>query len=368
MNSVTQLRGPIHLGMAVAKDAIAVGILARDEQTPVVERIVHDETSIRRLITKFPDRAGLKTCYEAGPTGYGLYRLLTSLGVACDVVAPALIPRRAGDRVKTDRRDAQRPARLHRAGELTAIRAPSAFEEAIRDLCRARGDLVEDRRRMRQRLKAFLLRHDRVYRDGQSWTGRHEQWLAAQHFDDAALRATYAHYRAALAARDGELAAIEADLMGWREREPFTDAVTRLAAYRGIGDLSALTLAAEVIDWRRFASAPLFMGFTGLVPSEYSSGEATRRGHITKAGNHAVRTALVEAAHAYRHRPLVGARLHQRQQRTDPATVARSWTAQQRLCGLPTHERPPQTDQRHRHRHRPGAGRLPVGRDDALTP
>jgi transposase len=319
--------------MDVAKDAIAVGILARDEQTPVVERIFHDEASIRRLIAKFPDRAGLKTCYEAGPTGYGLYRLLASMGVACDVVAPALIPRRPGDRVKTDRRDAQRLARLHRAGELTAIRIPSAIEEAIRDLCRARGDLVEDRRRTRQRLKAFLLRHDRVYRDGQPWTGRHEQWLSAQHFDDAALRATYAHYRAVLAARDGELAAIEADLMGWCEREPFTDAVTRLAAYRGIADLNALTLAAEVIDWRRFAAAPLFMGFTGLVPSEYSSGEATRRGHITKAGNRAVRTALVEAAHAYRHRAAIGTRLHRRQQRTDPATIARSWTAQQRLCG-----------------------------------
>src|SRR2546423_145418 len=229
MFSVSQLRGPIHLGMDVAKDAIAVGVLGWGEEIPVVDRIFHDEASVRRLVARLGDPTVLRACYEAGPTGYELYRLLVSLGVRCDVVAPALIPRRAGDRVKTDRRDAQRLARLHRAGELTAIRVPSPAEEAVRDLCRARADLV--------------------------------------------------------------------------------------------------------LDWRRFATAPLFMGFTGLVPSEYSTGEATRRGHVTKAGNRSVRTTLVEAAHAYRHRPAVGATLKTRQRRVEAVTVARSWTAQQRLCG-----------------------------------
>jgi transposase len=333
MASVSQFRGPIHLGMDVAKDAIAVGVLGWREEIPVVERIFHDEASVRCLVARFEDPGLLRACYEAGPTGYGLYRLLTSLGVACDVVAPALIPWRAGDRVKTDRRDAQRLARLHRVGELTAIRVPSPAEEAVRDLCRARADLVADRRRVRQRIKAFLLRHGRVYRAGRSWTQQHERWLAAHAFDDAALRLTYAHYRGVLEARGAELDAIEADLMGWCDRDPFTDTVHRLAAYRGIGDLSALLLTAEIIDWRRFATAPLFMGFTGLVPSEYSTGEATRRGHITKAGNRITRTVLVEAAHAYRHRPAVGATLKARQRRVPADTVARSWTAQQRLCG-----------------------------------
>jgi transposase len=319
--------------MDVAKDAIAVGVLGWGEEIPVVDKIFHDEASVRRLVARFEDPAVLRVCYEAGPTGYGLHRLLVSLGVRCDVVAPALIPRRAGDRVKTDRRDAQRLARLHRAGELTAIRVPSPAEEAVRDLCRARADLVADRRRGRQRLKAFLLRHGRVYRAGRSWTQEYQRWLAAQHFDDAALRVTYAHYRSVLGSRDAELAAIEADLMGWCDREPFTDTVARLAAYRGLGELTALVLAAEIIDWRRFATAPLFMGFTGLVPSEYSTGEAIRRGHITKAGNRVARTVLVEAAHAYRHRPAVGATLKARQRRTTADTVARSWAAQQRLCG-----------------------------------
>jgi transposase len=319
--------------MDVAKDAIAVGVLGWGEETPVVDRIFHDEASVRRLVGRFGDPTLLWACYEAGPTGCELHRLLVSMGVRCDVVAPALIPRRAGDRVKTDRRDAQRLARLHRAGELTAIRVPSLAEEAVRDLCRARADLVADRRRARQRLKAFLLRHGRVYRAGRSWTLQHLRWLAGQDFDGAALRSTHAHYRSVLNSRDGELAAIEADLMGWQDREPFAGTVHRLAAYRGIGELSGLVLAAEIVDWRRFATASLFMGFTGPVPSEYSTGEAVRRGHITKAGNRVSRTVLVQAAHAYRHRPTVGATLKARQRRVDAATVARSWTAQQRLCG-----------------------------------
>ena len=158
-----------------------------------------------RLIGRFPDRGRLRVCYEAGPTGFGLHRLLHSMGVACEVVAPSLIPKAPGDRVKTDRRDCRRLARLHRAGELVAIRVPTEAEEAVRDLCRARADLVGDRTRTRHRLSKFLLRHDRIWRGGTAWTVKHEQWLAGQRFDDAALRATYGHYRAMLAARDAEL-------------------------------------------------------------------------------------------------------------------------------------------------------------------
>lgn len=333
MVSVARLGGPIHLGMDVAMDSIVVGILPQDAESPVVERVFHDEASVRRLVARLGEPGRLRACYEAGPTGYGLQRLLASMGVACQVVAPALIPRRAGDRVKTDRRDAVRLARLARAGELTAIRVPTPAEEAVRDLCRARADLVDDRRRVRQRLKAFLLRHGRVYREGRSWTVAHRQWLATQRFDHPALSVTYGQYRAVLAARDAELAALEAELMPWCRQMPFTEAVCRLACYRGIADLSALTLSCEVVDWRRFATAEAFMGFTGLVPSEYSSGEATRRGHITKAGNKAVRTVLVEAAHAYRHRPAIGVTLARRQARAGADTLARSWAAQQRLCG-----------------------------------
>jgi transposase len=332
MRSVSPSTGLIYLGLDTSKDAIAVGILRSDEVSPDVEKIFNDEASIRRLIDRFADRRVLRVCYEAGPTGFGLYRLLTSMGVACQVVAPSLVPRRAGDRVKTDRRDCRRLARLHRAGELTAIRVPTEAEEAVRDLCRARADLIADRTRTRHRLGKFLLRHDRIWRGGKPWTAKHEQWLLGQRFDQAALRASYAHYRAMLTAREAELAAVEADLAHWFSHGPFTDAVARLVAYRGVAHLGALTIASEVGDWRRFATAGAFMGFTGLVPSEYSSGQSVHRGHITKAGNAHLRTQLIESAWAYQHWPAVGALLRRRQHGAPPATIARSWAAQQRLC------------------------------------
>jgi transposase len=224
-------------------------------------------------------------------------------------------------------------ARLHRAGELVAIRIPTVAEEAVRDLCRARADMVQDRTRARHRLSKFLLRHGRPWRGGNAWTLTHERWLLAQHFEQPALAATYGHYRAVLAARDAALEAIEADLAVWYDREPFADAVHRLAAYRGITQLGALTLASEVGDWRRFPRAAAFAGFCGLVPSEYSSGSSTRRGHITKCGNEHLRTQLVESAWAYQHRPAVGVDLRGRQQGLDPQVVARAWAAQLRLCG-----------------------------------
>jgi transposase len=234
------------------------------------------------------------------------------------VIAPSLIPTAPGDKVKTDRRACRRLARLHRAGELVAIRIPTVQEEAVRDLCRTRADMVTDRTRARHRRSKFLLRHGRVWRGGASaWTHAHERWLLAQHFDEPALRATYAHYRAVLQSRDVQLDAIEADLAGWYDRPPFAEQVARLSAYRGVTRLGALTLAAEVGDWRRFAQASQFMGFCGLVPSEYSSGQRTAGGQLTKAGNAHLRAQLVESAWSYQHRPGVG---------TQIASRSRAWT------------------------------------------
>lgn len=323
----------IHLGLDVHKDSISVGLLEPTAQTATVDKIFNDEPSVRRLIGQFDDPSKLRVCYEAGPTGYELNRLLAGMGVSCQVIAPSLIPRAPGDRVKTDKRDCRRLARLHRAGELVAIRVPTPAEEAVRDLCRARVDLVDDRNRARKRLGAFLLRHARVYRAGSAWTGKHRVWLGAQRFDERAMDVTYQHYLATLDARDAAVDAIQADLKVWYDREPFADAVRRLGAYRGIAHLGALTLASEVCDWRRFGRATAFMGFVGLVPSEYSSGGSTHRGHLTKAGNAHLRTQLVESAWAYQHRPGVGAVLRDRQEGVDPATLARAWKAQLRLCG-----------------------------------
>ncbi|MDQ3708540.1 MAG: IS110 family transposase [Actinomycetota bacterium] len=320
------------VGLDVHKDSISVGVLRPGGDAPDVERIFHDEDSVRRLITRFPDRALLRACYEAGPTGYELVRLLRGMGVSCQVIAPALIPRAPGDKVKTDKRDCRRLARLLRAGELVSIRIPTEREEAVRDLCRARADMVADVQRARRRMGSFLLRHGKVYRAGSAWTLTHERWLSSLEFDEPALRSTFCHYRAVVAARDAELRALEQDLAQAAREEPFAEPVRRLAAYRGVAELGALTLATEVCDWRRFAQAPAFMGFTGLTPSEYSSGSSSRRGRITKTGPAHLRTQLVESAWAYQHRPIISQRLRERHDHVPEATIVRSWQAQLRLC------------------------------------
>jgi transposase len=334
VSSIAAARELTYLGLDVHRDTISVAVLAPEQDAPTVDRIAHDEPSIRRLVARFPEPRRLRACYEAGPTGYELARLLARLQVGCEVIAPTLIPTAPGDRVKTDSRDCRRLARLHRAGELVAIRIPTVAEEAVRDLCRARADLLADRSRARHRLSKFLLRHGRPWRGGTTaWTHAHERWLLGQRFDDPALAATYGHYRAVLDARDAQLDAIEADLATWYDRPPFADQVARLAAYRGVTRLGGLTLASEVADWRRFASAGQFMGFCGLTPSEYSSGTSTWRGPITKCGNAQLRTQLVESAWAYQHRPQATLELRRRQAGVSPETVARAWKAQLRLCG-----------------------------------
>ena len=202
----------------------------------------------------------------------------------------------------------------------------------MRDLCRTRADMVEDLTRARNRLGKFLLRHGRPWRGGSTRSHAYQAWLRAQRFDQPAMTQTFGHYLAVVEVRNTQLDAVEADLVGWCERPPFAWQVARLAAYRGITRLGALTLAAEVADWRRFAHASQFMGFCGLVPSEYSSGNRVHRGRLTKAGNAHLRAQLVESAWSYQHRPSVGREIARRQQGLDPAVIARAWAAQQRLC------------------------------------
>jgi transposase len=201
--------------MDVHQSMISAGVLAADDTTPVVDRISSDDEAVRRLLGRFEDPSLVRACYEAGPTGYELARLLGSVGVRCEVIAPSLIPSRPGDRVKTDRRDAARLAVLFRAGQLSSVRVPTVAEEAVRDLCRARADMVIDRTRARHRLGKFLLRHGRVWRDGDNWTLKHHAWIRAQRFEDPALTATFGHYQATLIAREAAVDAIDADLALW---------------------------------------------------------------------------------------------------------------------------------------------------------
>lgn len=323
-----------HIGLDVHKETIAVAVL-RPGSTEVDERVIpNTPEAIRKLLTRHPDRSLLATCYEAGPTGYDTHRLITSLGIACDVIAPSLIPKRSGMRVKTDRIDARNLARLHRAGELTAIRVPSLAEEALRDLVRAREEIKADRRIARQRIRSYLLRYGKRYPRGcDKWSCRYEEWMRALKFDEPASQAAFEHLVGAHFVRDSQLLAIDRQIEELALLEPLAGSVARLRAFRGIDTLSAVTIAAETCDFRRFGEAGSYMAFTGLVPSEHSSGASRHQGSITKTGNQHVRRVLVEAAWAYRYAPAVRGKLKTRLEGQPPEVVAYSWAAQCRLHG-----------------------------------
>jgi transposase len=307
-------------------------VLLPNHRTPALHALTSDSTTIVRFVERFRRQGGVACCYEAGPCGFELQRALTSHEIPCDVIAPALIPRRAGDRVKTDRRDAGQLAILYRAGALTAIHIPTDQEEAARDLLRCREDIRADLLRARHRLSKFLLRHGRRFTGTKkAWSKRHDAWLRTQTWPIAALDQTHAAYLRAVDEAVGRLRAVDDDLQGLLELAPLRPRIERLRCFRGVNDLTALTIAAELGDARRFASAPRAMAFVGLVPSEHSSGTKQARGAITKTGNAHLRRILVEAAWHYRHRPFVGAALRRRQHGAPPAIIAQAWAAQQRL-------------------------------------
>jgi transposase len=298
---------------------------------PEVTCLENTERAIRRFIGKLGGLESLAVSYEAGPGGYELYRLLTSMGVACDVIAPSLVPVRAGDRVKTDRRDAKKLVRLYRAGELSFVQPPSPAQEGLRDLVRVRDDLRCARTATRHRVVKALLRHGHVYRDGKAWTMRHRDWVAAQRLGDPLAHAALAHMRAHLAALDAQIGAVDQQLEQVATTEPWADPVSWLCCFRGISTHTALGLLAEIGDFRRFAHPRELMSYLGLTPSEYSSGQQQHRGHITKTGNRHARRLLVEAAWHYRHHPRTSARATSFAGRVPPDVSARAWQAQVRL-------------------------------------
>ncbi|HZC94708.1 MAG TPA: IS110 family transposase [Bradyrhizobium sp.] len=275
---------------------------------------------------------GLSFCYEAGPCGYGLHRLLTGCGHSCIVVAPSLIPMKSGDRVKTDRRDAMMLAKLHRAGELTAIWIPDAAHEAMRDLVRARATAGRVLSKARQHLQGFLLRHDRIYRGPRAWTLAYRRWLTTVRFDHPAQQIVLQDYIHAVedaeARRDRLTRQIEEVLPSWS----MAPVVAALQAMRGVALVVAVTVVAEVGDFRRFVNARQLMAYLGLVPSEHSSGSTIRRGGITKAGNALARRVLIEGAWTYRMTARVSRKLHDRLEPLSAVIRDIAWKAQVRLC------------------------------------
>jgi len=307
-------------------------VLLPEHGTPALHPLTSDTPTILRFVARLQREGAVRCCYEAGPCGFELRRALEARAISCDVIAPALIPRRPGDRVKTDRRDARQLAMLYRAGALTAIHIPTEQEEAARDLLRCREDIRADLLRARHRLSKFLLRHGRRFTGTRkAWSKRHEAWLRAQTWSLPALDQTHRAYLRAVDETLARLRDVEAELRSLLDLEPLRTRVQRLRCFRGIDDLTALTIAAEFGDPRRFATAPSTMAFVGLVPSEHSSGSKRAQGGITKTGNAHLRRVLVEAAWHYRHHPFVGAALRARQRDAPAAVIAHAWSAQQRL-------------------------------------
>jgi transposase len=273
-------------------------------------------------------------CYEAGPCGYVLYWQLMALGVACEVVAPTLIPVKAGDRVKTDRRDAQKLARSYRSGDLTAVWVPDAAHEALRDLVRAREAAKKDQLRARHRLGKFLLRRGRRAPSGtKAWTGKYMRWVKALCFEHVAHEATHLDYVAEVEHAAGRVTRLEQaiDEAVAAAPAPWRAVIAGLQALRGIAKVSAVTIATEVGSFARFTTPRPLMGYTGIVSREYSSGPRQRRGAITKTGNAHLRRIVVEAAWAYRHKPSIGATLRRRQQGLSAEVTEIALKAQHRL-------------------------------------
>jgi transposase len=321
-----------YVGLDVHKDSIVIAV-AEDGVQPAefLTKLPYDVPRLLKQLRKLGSAARLRCCYEAGPTGYGLYRALSEAGFACIVVAPSLIPVQSGNRVKTDRRDARKLAHYLRSGDLTAVWVPDEASEAMRDLERARDDAKRSERTARQQLGKFLLRHDRRYPGKTSWTLRHLAWIATQKFAHEAQQQVltdYLHTVQEAAARVKRLSDQIAKLVeGWA----LAPLVKALMAMRGVQLITAVTVAAEIGDLKRFRTAGQLMSFVGAVPSERSSGGSRRQGRITKTGNAHVRRVLVEAAWTYRHRPRMSDAICKRNAGLPPQVQAIAWKAQVRL-------------------------------------
>ena len=320
-----------YVGMDVHQ--IDIRIAAVDDATGqlVSEHLVSNtEDRVRKVMRRLGKRYQLRCCYEAGGCGYVMYRWLKAMGIQCAVIAPSLIPRRPGERVKTDRRDALKLALLYRAEQLTQVHVPTEEQEAVRSVVRLRETLRREVVASRHHVLKFLQVRGLAYREGRNWTERHWRYLRGLRFEGAEAIA-YSEYLGMLEFKLGRLKEVEQQLERLSVEQPYKGAVARLRCYRGINTLTAMVLLSEVWDFTRFATAAHFMSYLGLVPQEHSSGSIRRQGSITKTGNTHCRRLLVESAWHYRHRPSVGLSLGRRQQGQPAETVARSWKAQYRL-------------------------------------
>jgi transposase len=321
------------VGLDVHKESVVVAVLpAWSDRVVENKRLPNTRSQVEKLVKEVVGSRGSAVfVYEAGPCGYEVQRQVSGMGEECVVVAPGLIPKRASDRVKTDRRDAEKLARLWRAGELTAVRIPTSEEEADRDLVRAREDALVDRQRQRHRLLKFLLRQGRVYGEGRHWTVAHQAWLRGQRFDLASQQRTYEAYRRAWEEGEARLTALSEQVMVLAEEARYRERVKCLRCFKAVDTLTAMTVLVETQDLRRFGQAREIMKFTGLTSAEWSSGSQVRRGGIAKTGNTHLRRVLVESAWAFRRPNVTGAEVARRREGCPIEVVALARKAQDRL-------------------------------------
>ena len=323
------------IGMDVHKKTITVAIAdeGRNGQVRIYGTLANDLNALDKFCRKVVSTASqLHFVYEAGPCGYGIYRHLTRKGFDCKVIAPSMIPRKSGDRIKTDRRDARMLARLHRAGELTAVYVPDDQDEAMRDLSRAREDAVIAARKAKQRLKAFLLRNGVTYSGKSQWSKAYFNWLADIGMPHPAQQVALQEYINAVHETLGRVDRLTEQIRQMVPDWRLSPIVSALQSARGISLIAAATLVTEIGDLSRFDKPAQLMAYLGLVPSEYSTGDAIKRGGITKTGNGHARKVLVEAAWAYRMQPRVSRILLKRQQGLPDQVCRIAWKAQLRLC------------------------------------
>lgn len=324
------------VALDVHAESIAVAVAEKDGSIRSLGNIPNRMESLRKLVKKLGPTRNLRACYEAGPTGYVVYWQLTELGVECEVVAPTLVPTKPGDRVKTDRRDAEKLARCYRSGDLTPVWVPDDAHEALRDLVRAREAAKKDQLRARHRLSKFLLRRGiRPPEKMRAWTERHLKWVKGLRFEQMAQEATRIDYVGEIDHALDRIARLEKAIDEAIEAAPekMRSVIAALQAMRGIAKMTAATIVTEVGELSRFTHPSQLMGYSGLVPREHSSGGSTQRGAITKTGNAHLRRVIVEAAWAYQHRPSLYAELRRRQQGLDEETKAIAMKAQHRLSG-----------------------------------
>jgi transposase len=340
--AVAAARSIIYLGLDVHKESLTIAVLPATATAPTrVERLPNELPKLKKWLDRVARDGEVRACYEASGAGYVLHRALTAWGYACEVIAPSLIPKRAGVQRKYDKRDAADLARLYRAGELVVVRIPSEAEERVRDVVRCREIFQREILKSRHYILKFLARRGFVFREGTNWCTPHLKWLQHLTTEGAPLaredRLVYREFHALLLYKLQRREELDREIERLAELPMLAPMVRQLQCYRGFSVHSAMVLATEIVDWRRFDHPRQLACYLGLVSREDSSGDRVRLGSITKAGNSHCRHVLIQAAWSYRYRPQVSVDLTRRQQGQPPAVIAHAWKAQQRLHKRYTH-------------------------------